>query len=115
MLADAGARVIKIEDPSRGDETRRWGPPFVKDISAYFLAINRNKESIAIDLKSASGADIARRLMLRADVVVDNFLPAQRNALLPEIPKRAVHCAITGYDSDTIERDRPGYDLLAQA
>jgi crotonobetainyl-CoA:carnitine CoA-transferase CaiB-like acyl-CoA transferase len=115
MLADAGARVIKIEDPVRGDETRRWGPPFAKGISAYFLAINRNKESIAVDLKSASGADIARRLVERADVVVDNFLPAQRDALLPEIPKRVVHCAITGYDSDTIERDKPGYDLLAQA
>jgi crotonobetainyl-CoA:carnitine CoA-transferase CaiB-like acyl-CoA transferase len=115
MLADAGARVIKIEDPARGDETRRWGPPFVKDISAYFLAINRNKESIAVDLKSESGADIARRLVDRADVVVDNFLPAQRDALLPEIPKRVVHCAITGYDSDTAERDKPGYDLLAQA
>ena len=115
MLADAGARVIKIEDPARGDETRRWGPPFVKDISAYFLAINRNKESIAIDLKTAKGKDIARRLIQRADVVVDNFLPAQRDALLPEIPRRAVHCAITGYDADSIDRDKPGYDLLAQA
>ncbi len=80
MLTDAGARVIKVEDPARGDETRRWGPPFVDGISAYFLAINRNKESIAIDLKRASGADVARRLVERADVVVDNFLPAQRSA-----------------------------------
>src|SRR5260370_2244457 len=115
MLADGGARVIKIEDPARGDETRRWGPPFIKSISAYFLAINRNKESIAVDLKSATGADAARRLVERSDVVVDNFLPEQRTALLPEIPKRVVHCAITGYDSDTSDRDKPGYDLLAQA
>jgi len=115
MLADAGARVIKIEDPSRGDETRRWGPPFVDGISAYFLAINRNKESIAIDLKSARGADVARRLVDRADVVVDNFLPTQRAALLPEISRKAIHCSITGYDSDTPERDLPGFDLLAQA
>ncbi|PYQ52310.1 MAG: CoA transferase [Acidobacteria bacterium] len=115
MLADAGARVIKVEDPSRGDETRRWGPPFVEGISAYFLAINRSKESIALDLKSESDAGVARRLVNRADVVVDNFLPVQRAALLPKIPKKTIHCAITGYDSDTPERDLPGFDLLAQA
>jgi len=115
MLADAGARVIKIEEPSGGDETRRWGPPFVNDISAYFLAINRNKQSVAIDLKSAHGRDLARRLVARADVVVDNFLPVQRQSLLPPIPRGVIHCAITGYDSDSAEHDLPGYDLLAQA
>ncbi|HYS53106.1 MAG TPA: CoA transferase [Thermoanaerobaculia bacterium] len=115
MLADAGARVIKIEDPSRGDETRRWGPPFVEGVSAYYLAINRNKESMAVDLESSEGAEVAQRLVDRADVVVDNFLPAQRAALLPKIRKTAIHCAITGYDSDTPERDLPGFDLLAQA
>jgi len=115
MLADAGARVIKIEEASRGDETRRWGPPFVSDISAYFLAVNRNKESAAIDLKSAYGRDVARRLVAIADVVVDNFLPVQRQSLLPPIPPGVIHCAITGYDSDSPERDLPGYDLLAQA
>src|SRR5206468_8741627 len=72
LLADAGARVIKVEEPGRGDETRRWGPPFVRGVSAYFLSINRNKESITIDLKSEKGADVARRLIERADVVVDN-------------------------------------------
>ncbi len=114
LLADAGARVIKIEDPARGDETRRWGPPFVKGISAYFLSVNRSKESIAVvNLKSEWGAEIARRLVERADVVVDNFLPAQR--LLPTMPERLVHCTIRGFDSDTPERDTPGYDLLAQA
>ena len=84
MLADAGARVIKIEEPERGDETRRWGPPFVNNISTYFLAVNRNKESIVVNLKSRSGSKIAERLVERADVVVDNFLPAQ--GLLPNIP-----------------------------
>ena len=113
MLADAGARVIKVEEPQRGDETRRWGPPFVNNISTYFLAINRNKESIAVDLKSEPGADVARRLIDRADVIVDNFLPAQR--LLPPIPKRAIHCTIRGFDSDTTDTATPGYDLLAQA
>src|SRR5437868_3869913 len=113
MLADAGARVIKIEEPERGDETRRWGPPFVNNISTYFLAVNRNKESIVVNLKSRSGSKIAERLVERADVVVDNFLPAQ--GLLPTIPKRTVHCTIRGFDSDTPEADTPGYDLLAQA
>lgn len=113
LLADAGARVIKIEDPARGDETRRWGPPFVKGISAYFLAVNRNKQSVAVNLKSEQGREIAGRLIARADVVVDNFLPGQ--PLLPKIPQRAIHCAIRGFDSDTPERNTPGYDLLAQA
>jgi crotonobetainyl-CoA:carnitine CoA-transferase CaiB-like acyl-CoA transferase len=113
LLADAGARVIKIESPE-GDETRRWGPPFVRGVSAYFLSINRNKESIAIDLKSRDGAEIAKRLVERADVVVDNFLPAQRAKLLPRNP-RAVHCSIAGFDSDSAEAETPGYDLLAQA
>jgi crotonobetainyl-CoA:carnitine CoA-transferase CaiB-like acyl-CoA transferase len=114
LLADAGARVIKIEEPGRGDETRRWGPPFVKGVSAYFLSVNRNKESITVNLKSEAGSDIARRLVDRADVVVDNFLPAQRQALLPINP-RAIHCSISGFDSDGPQADTPGYDLLAQA
>jgi crotonobetainyl-CoA:carnitine CoA-transferase CaiB-like acyl-CoA transferase len=116
LLADAGARVLKIEDPARGDETRRWGPPFVKGVSAYFLSVNRGKESVAVNLKSEEGAEIARRLVSRADIVVDNFLPVQRRSLrFPEIPRRAIHCTISGFDSDTPERDTPGYDLLAQA
>jgi len=117
LLGDWGARVIKVEAPS-GDETRRWGPPFVGDFSAYFLSINRNKESLAIDLKSAEGADIARRLIERVDVVVDNFLPAQKESLhfAPRaINPRVVHCTIAGFDSDTDDANTPGYDLLAQA
>jgi len=101
LLADAGARVIKIESPE-GDETRRWGPPFAGEVSAYFLSINRNKESLGLDLRR--GGDVARRLIERADVVVDNFLPAQRRAVgmddVRGINPRAVHCSITGYDAD---------------
>lgn len=115
FLADAGARVIKVEEPDRGDETRRWGPPFIKGISAYFLAVNRGKESIAVDLKTRRGAEAARLLVRRADVVLDNFLPRQREKLLPKVPSGAVHCTISGFDSDSAERDMPGYDLLAQA
>jgi crotonobetainyl-CoA:carnitine CoA-transferase CaiB-like acyl-CoA transferase len=119
LLGDAGARVIKVEEPERGDETRRWGPPFIKGVSAYFLAVNRNKESVALDLKSASGRRVAKELIERADIVVDNFLPAQRKRLgLQNIPRRiprVIHCSISGYDSDTSEANTPGYDLLAQA
>ncbi|HZF72815.1 MAG TPA: CoA transferase, partial [Gemmatimonadaceae bacterium] len=117
LLADAGARVIKIEEPLRGDETRHWGPPWAGDVSAYFLSINRNKESIALDLKR--GGDVAREIIERADVVVDNFLPPQRRALkldrIRKINRRVVHCIISGYDSDTADADAPGYALLAEA
>ncbi len=105
LLADAGARVIKVEEPGRGDETRRWGPPFVHGVSAYFLSINRNKESMTLNLKSDEGRAVAQRLIERADVVVENFL----SLTLPRNP-RAIHCRISGFDDDT-----PGYDLLAQA
>ncbi len=110
MLGDAGARVIKIEEPGRGDETRRWGPPFVEGESAYFLSVNRNKESITLNLKTKEGRAIAGELAKRADVVIDNFLPTRRT-LLPKIPRKVIHCSITGYD----EGSAPGYDLLAQA
>jgi crotonobetainyl-CoA:carnitine CoA-transferase CaiB-like acyl-CoA transferase len=118
LLGDAGARVIKVEEPAGGDETRRWGPPFVEGVSAYFLSVNRNKESIAIDLKSEKGAGVVRGLIERADVVVDNFLPAQKESLhfAPRaINPRAIHCTISGFDSDTADANTPGYDLLAQA
>jgi len=115
LLADAGARVIKIEEPGRGDETRRWGPPFAGGIAAYFLAINRNKESLTLNLKSEEGRAIAATLIERADVVVDNFLPAQAQAFALPRNERAVHCTIAGFDSDTPEASTPGYDLLAQA
>ncbi|HJQ40773.1 MAG TPA: CoA transferase [Thermoanaerobaculia bacterium] len=115
ILGDQGARVIKVEEPLRGDETRHWGPPFLGDISTYFLSLNRNKESLAIDLRTDEGAELARLLVERADVILDNFLPAQRAALLPEIGADKIHCSITGYDGDTSEANTPGYDLLTQA
>ncbi|HEX2836287.1 MAG TPA: CoA transferase [Thermoanaerobaculia bacterium] len=115
LLADEGARVIKVEDPARGDETRRWGPPFAGDTSTYFLSVNRNKESLALDLRNEDDRAIARELIARADIVIDNFLPSQRDAHLGEIPERAIHCSITGFDADTPEANTPGYDLLAQA
>lgn len=116
LLADEGARVIKIEEPSGGDETRRWGPPFAGGIATYFLSVNRGKESLALDLRSEEGKRIARELIERADVVLDNFLPSQRIALgLTDLPERVIHCSIGGFDADTNEANTPGYDLLAQA
>ncbi|HET7711851.1 MAG TPA: CoA transferase [Thermoanaerobaculia bacterium] len=117
LLGDFGARVIKVEEPLQGDETRRWGPPFINGVSAYFLSINRNKESLTVDLKR--DREIGRRLIERADVVIDNFLPAQRRALglsdVPAINARAIHCSISGFDEETPLAETPGYDLLAQA
>ena len=114
LLADEGARVVKVEEPSGGDETRRWGPPFLGDFSTYFLSVNRNKESLTLDLRTEDGKALAKELIARADVVVDNFLPSQREALL-DVPEDKIHCSITGYDADTPEANRPGYDLLSQA
>jgi crotonobetainyl-CoA:carnitine CoA-transferase CaiB-like acyl-CoA transferase len=116
LLGDEGARVIKVEEPRGGDETRRWGPPFHGDFSTYFLSVNRNKESIALDLRV--DGEVARQLIEQADVVIDNFLPSQREALLGDVlavNPRVIHCSITGFDGDTAEANTPGYDLLAQA
>ncbi len=121
MLGDAGARVIKVEEPEMGDETRRWGPPFVGGESAYYLSVNRNKEAVAIDLKTQAGQERAWKLIEEADVVVDNFLDPQKERLgltdrqVRSANSRVIHCTIRGYDRDSPEADLPGYDLLAQA
>jgi crotonobetainyl-CoA:carnitine CoA-transferase CaiB-like acyl-CoA transferase len=81
QLADLGARVIKIEQPGRGDDTRAWGPPFVGGESSYFLSINRNKESLAVDLKHPASRRIVDALLDRADVVVENFRPGTMERL----------------------------------
>ena len=121
LLADAGARVIKVEEAGRGDETRRWGPPFAGEESAYFLSLNRAKESITINLKSRGGKEVARKLIERADVVVQNFREAQQKEFglsataVRRANRGAVHCTIRGYDRESPEAELPGYDLLAQA
>src|SRR6187551_412481 len=75
QLADMGARVIKVEQPGKGDDTRAWGPPFLNGESAYFLSINRNKESLALDLKHPEATRIIDALLAKADVLVENFRP----------------------------------------
>ena len=98
-----GAQVIKIEQPKLGDETRHWGPPFVKDQSTYFLAVNRNKRSIAIDVKQPAGLEVVRRLVRNADVFIENFLPGTLDRLglgwdeLSELNPGLVYASITGY------------------
>ncbi len=121
LLADMGARVIKIEQPGRGDDTRAWGPPFVGDESAYFLSINRNKESLTLDLKNADGAGILERLLDRADVLVENFRPGTLERLgfgYETVSKRwprVIYCSISGFGQTGPRRDQPGYDAVIQA
>lgn len=123
MLGDLGARVIKVEAPS-GDETRKWGPPFVgtqeTPVSTYYLAANRNKESIVLDLKSPSDRETFENLIRRADVLVENFRPGGMEKLglgtdrLLALRPQLVTLSITGFGHDGPEADRPGYDQIAQ-
>ncbi len=121
VLGDMGARVIKLEHPGRGDDTRRWGPPFLGDESAYFLSVNRNKESVAIDFKTAGGREVVERLLAKADVVVENFRPGTLDALgLDAAAVRArfpkiIYCSISGYGQTGPRREEPGYDAVMQA
>jgi crotonobetainyl-CoA:carnitine CoA-transferase CaiB-like acyl-CoA transferase len=121
MLADMGARVIKVERPGEGDETRAWGPPFVGGESAYFLGTNRNKESIAIDFKSRDGRRIIDRLLERADVLVENFRPGTLAKVgldfesLKSIRPRLIYASISGFGQTGPRRNEAGYDAVVQA
>jgi crotonobetainyl-CoA:carnitine CoA-transferase CaiB-like acyl-CoA transferase len=124
MLGDLGARVIKVEAPGHGDDTRGWGPPFVGEDDArestYFLSANRNKESIALDLKNEADRDVLLRLVDRADVLVENFRTGVLERLglgiadLQERNPRLVVLSITGFGHDGPEGGRAGYDQIAQ-
>ncbi|NUR57877.1 MAG: CoA transferase [Catenulispora sp.] len=121
LLADLGADVVKVERPGTGDDTRAWGPPFAPDGTAtYFLGVNRNKRSVALDLRAPEDAALARELVRRSDVVVENLLPGtmDRLGLGYETVRAAnpglVYCSITGF-GDGPGAALPGYDLLAQA
>jgi crotonobetainyl-CoA:carnitine CoA-transferase CaiB-like acyl-CoA transferase len=121
LLADLGADVIKVEDPRQGDETRGWGPPFVDGYSAYYLCANRNKRSIAVDLKSPDGVAVVRRLARCCDVVVENFRVGKADALgigyeaLRSENPGLVYCSITGFGQTGPYRSLPGYDFIIQA
>ncbi len=121
LLADMGARVIKIEQPRKGDDTRAWGPPFVAGESAYFLSINRNKESVTLDFKHPEGRDLLARLIGRADVVVENFRPGTLDPLgfgyaqLAKKHPRLIYCSISGFGQTGPRRTQAGYDAIVQA
>jgi crotonobetainyl-CoA:carnitine CoA-transferase CaiB-like acyl-CoA transferase len=122
VLGDLGADVVKVERPGSGDDTRQWGPPFVGEDAAYFLSVNRNKRSIALDLQTREGADVVRRLADRSDVLIENFRPGlmSRFGLALEDLRRAnprlVTCSLTAFGEDAGEADaRPGYDIIVQA
>ena len=130
MLADLGADVVKIEQPGKGDDTRHWGPPFYEPVedaaagsdheSSYYLAINRNKRSVALDLKSDLGREAFWRLIDRADVLVENFAPGVIDRLgMGQAAVRArrpgiVYASISGFGQDGPSRSRTAYDLILQ-
>jgi crotonobetainyl-CoA:carnitine CoA-transferase CaiB-like acyl-CoA transferase len=121
-LGDLGAEVVKVEEPKSGDDTRAFGPPFVEGESTYFLSINRNKQSLAVDLKSPEGVQLVQRLAEQADVLVENFRPgvAKRLGLGHEALRaknpRLIYCSISGFGAsgDPAYSALPGYDAIVQ-
>jgi crotonobetainyl-CoA:carnitine CoA-transferase CaiB-like acyl-CoA transferase len=120
-LGDLGADVVKVERPGAGDDTRTWGPPWVADGATYYLGLNRNKRSIALDLADAGDARLARRLAERADVLVESFRPGTIDRLglgyetVAASNPRVVYCSISAFGSGEQAARLPGYDLLLQA
>jgi formyl-CoA transferase len=120
LLADHGADVVKIEIPGSGDETREWAPPHMNGVSAYYLAINRNKRSVTCDLKTSEGKEILERLIERGDVLVENFSPGVMGRLgfpddrIRAINRRAIVCHISGFGQDGPGRAWAAYDLVVQ-
>lgn len=121
LLADLGAEVVKVEHPGRGDDTRAWGPPYAADgQSTYYQSVNRNKRSLALDLRTDDGLSQARELAAWADVLIENFKPGTMDGLglgfdvLAAANPGLVYCSISGFGS-AAGAELPGYDLLVQA
>lgn len=120
LLADLGARVIKVEQPGKGDDTRAWGPPFQGAESAYFLSVNRNKESITLDFKHPDGRRVLDELIARTDVLVENFRPGTLDkrgldaATLSARYPRLIYCSISGFGHTGPRCKEPGYDAVMQ-
>ena len=134
LLADMGARVIKIEQPGKGDDTRAWGPPFLHPIahsprdgdpayqgeSAYFLSINRNKQSVTLDFKKPDGRAVLERLIAKSDVLVENFRPGTLTRMgldfntLQAAHPRLVYCSVSGFGQTGPRSHQPGYDAVMQ-
>ncbi len=128
ILADLGAEVVKVERPGAGDDTRTWGPPFLKDAegrdtkeAGYYLAVNRGKRSITVNLDSPEGQEIVRALAMRADIVLENYKAGTLarygldEASLRRLNPRLIYCSVTGFGQTGPRRDQPAYDFLIQA
>jgi crotonobetainyl-CoA:carnitine CoA-transferase CaiB-like acyl-CoA transferase len=128
ILADLGAEVIKVERPGAGDDTRTWGPPFLKDAegkdtkeAGYYLAVNRGKRSITVSLEKPEGQKIVKELAARADIVLENYKAGTLarygldEASLRKINPRLIYCSVTGFGQTGPRRDQPAYDFLIQA
>ncbi|KAI1889233.1 hypothetical protein AGOR_G00177040 [Albula goreensis] len=121
ILGDLGAEVIKVERPGAGDDTRAWGPPFVGSESAYFLSVNRNKKSIAVNFKDPRGVKLILELSEVCDVLVENYLPGKLAQMglgyedVRKVAPRLVYCSISGYGQTGPMSHRPGYDSIASA
>ena len=126
-LGDLGADVIKVERPDAGDDSRHWGPPWLKDAqgeptreSAYYLSANRNKRSVAIDMSVPQGQQLVRRLAERSDILIENYKVGGLQkfgldyASMRKVNPRLVYCSITGFGQDGPYAERPGYDYLFQ-
>jgi len=120
ILGDMGAEVIKIEEPGKGDDTRSW-PPFLGGEATYFLSVNRNKQSLTLNLKAPEGRELLKRLVKKSDVVLENFRTGTMERLglgyvtLKKVNPRLVYCAISGFGESGPEAARAGYDLIVQA
>ena len=120
LLADHGARVIKVEKPNGGDDVRGWGPPFIGDDSSAFVQLNRNKESISLDIKEKSGKEILKKLIKTADVLIENSRVGTMDKLgfgyddVKKINPKIIYCSITGFGSEGPYSKRGGFDLIAQ-
>jgi crotonobetainyl-CoA:carnitine CoA-transferase CaiB-like acyl-CoA transferase len=121
ILGDMGAQVVKVERPGRGDDARAWAPPFWGEESAAFMSVNRNKRSVAVDMKAPEGCGILERLIAGADILVQSLRAGVLEQMglgwerVREINPRLVYCSITAFGTDGPHRDRPGYDPLMQA
>ena len=120
MLGDMGAEVIKVEEPGKGDDTRSW-PPFVEGESTYFMSVNRNKQSVTLNLKAPEGRKIFQALARKSDVLLENFRPGTMDKLgfgykaLARLNPRLVYCSVSGFGESGPEAHRAGYDLVIQA
>lgn len=120
LLADMGADIIKVEKPQGGDDSRSMGPPFIRGESAAFLAVNRNKRSVVLNLKSEEGREVFRRLARRSDILVENFRPGTMEGLdlhyeaIQKINPTIIYCSVSGFGQTGPYRSRGGFDLVAQ-